>query len=90
MVSNVGLEPTTADQEARACLMGIGTAAHAVWLTFIVLVVKSLKNASELQLHQFRAGIESKMLMDKLGIQVRRSGLAFQDLDPDILAHPDH
>lgn len=45
-----------------------GTTAHTVLFAFLVFVVTSVKNAVEQQLHQFRASIESKMLMDKLGM----------------------
>lgn len=42
------------------------TIAHMVLFSFLVFVVVSVKNAIEQQMHQFRASVESKMLMDHL------------------------
>ncbi len=45
-----------------------GTIAHMVLFSFLIFIIVSVKNAVEQQMHQFRASIESKLLMDKLGM----------------------
>ncbi|MGJ7040915.1 putative membrane protein YccC [Shinella sp. BE166] len=45
-----------------------GTLAHMLLFSFVIFVVLGAKNALEQALHQFRASIESKMLMDKLDL----------------------
>ncbi len=43
-----------------------GTIAHMVLFSFVIFTIMGVKNFLEQALHQFRASVESKLLMDHL------------------------
>ncbi|WP_421477692.1 hypothetical protein [Agrobacterium tumefaciens] len=51
---------------AALAFWAYGTIAHMTLFSFVIFVVVSVKNTIEQTLHQFRASIESKLLMDHL------------------------
>lgn len=53
---------------ASLAFWAYGTLEHMLLFSFLIFVVLAAKNALEQSMHQFRASIESKMLMDKLDL----------------------
>jgi ribose/xylose/arabinose/galactoside ABC-type transport system permease subunit len=45
-----------------------GTVAHTLLFAFIVYAITAAKNGIESQMHQFRASMESKRIMDRHGM----------------------